>query len=350
MNLTLLREILSLYGLKETELTIKPLGSGLIHQTYLVTAESKFVLQKINHAIFKNPGAIARNIDRAGTYLSKNYPDYIFLTPLRTQKGESILLLNGVYWRLTPFAENTYSPDLLEKTEQAYEAAKAFGTLMNNLNGIPLVGFSETIKDFHNLSFRYEQFEEAIQNGSLERKKLSKELIQFYKEQNRLVNIFNKLKSENLIPLRVQHHDTKINNVLFDQKSHKAVAVCDLDTLMPGYFLSDLGDMIRTYTSAENEESTKWEAIRIRPEYLNALLAGYLSEMDQSLTATEKEYLLYAGEFMIYMQGLRFLSDFLTGDTYYPIKHPLNNFNRAKNQMLLLQDLQRIKPDFEKTF
>ena len=138
----------------------------------------------------------------------------------------------------------------------------------------------------------------------------------------------------------MQHHETKIINILFEQGSEKALAICDLDTIMPGYFLSDLGDMIRTYTSSEDEESVLWQKIEVSEEMLKALLQGYLEKMGIHLSPAEKSDLRYSGLFIIYMQALRFLTDYLEGDRYYPVQHAEHNFNRAKNQICLLKSYE----------
>ena len=324
------------------EIELKRFGSGHIHQTFLVKIRNKssYILQKLNTSIFGLPEVISKNIELASDFLSKKDPEYRFPGAELTRSGEPLLIENGEHWRLSRFIENSYSPDVLESPQQAFEAAKAFGKLSRLLHGIPMDGFQETIPDFHNLHFRYFQFEQAMVNTSTQRLKKAEGLVEFYKDQKTLVDVFDKINSDNLLPPRIQHHDTKINNVLFDNKTHKALAVCDLDTLMPGYFISDLGDMIRTYTSAENEDSTRWNEVKIRTPFLEALLQGYLSEMENVLTTDERYYLSYAGEFMIYMQGLRFLSDYLNGDIYYPVKYEQHNYDRAKNQMILLQNYQ----------
>lgn len=329
---------------KETE--IKRFGSGHIHQTYLITVNHHpaYILQKLNTSIFGHPEVISKNIDLASAYLNIKAPEYRFPGTLPTREGKPLLSTGGEYWRLTRFIENSYSPDVLQNPEQAFEAARAFGNLSRLLDGITMDGFGETIPHFHNLSFRYTQFEKALLSASAERRAQARELVEFYQMQKSLVKTFDKISSENLFPKRIQHHDTKINNVLLDKNTQKALTVCDLDTLMPGYFISDLGDMIRTYTSAESEDSTSWEGISVRPDYMKSLLQGYLSEMGEVLSESERHHLSYAGEFMIYMQGLRFLTDYLNGDIYYPVRYDLHNFDRARNQMILLKDYQQNYP------
>ncbi len=336
-------EILNQWGIDSSHVTLSRFGSGHIHQTFLLTVQNTpaYILQKLNTDVFKAPEAISANIKAISDYLKKNHPEYPFPGAIATYSGSEPLEFNGEAWRLTSFIPNSYSPNELVNPSQAFEAAAAFGKLTRLLNSISLAGFRETIPGFHNLRDRFDQFKVALNQSSGERIAQAENEISFYLENEYLVNIFDEIRLNEFIPRRVQHHDTKINNVLFDKDSHRALAVCDLDTLMPGYFISDLGDMIRTYTSAENEESTNWDQIKVRPEFLQALKEGYLSQMEEFLTPAEKNYIPYSGEFMIYMQGIRFLSDFLNGDTYYPVSHELHNLFRTRNQMILLKDYRK---------
>lgn len=332
--------VLHAWGLSETDFKTQKIGSGHIHQTLKLDGDESYVIQKLNTSVFKDPELIEKNIGLVREHLSKHKPDYLFLSSIPTLVGKNVHFDGENYWRLTKFVVNSTTIDIVENTEAAYEAARAFGELGKNLDGISIDDFEESIVNFHNLDFRFEEFKTALENGLEDRKKQATTLIGFYLSNDTILNVFKEIISQKKLRKRVQHHDTKINNVLLDKTSFKALAICDLDTLMPGYFISDLGDMIRTYTSAENEDSTHWDEVKIRPEYYEALINGYLSEMNEALTSEEKKYIHYAGQFMIYMQGLRFLTDYLQGDTYYPVKYDLHNFDRAKNQMHLLKSLQ----------
>ncbi len=199
--------------------------------------------------------------------------------------------------------------------------------------------FEATIPDFHNLSFRYQQFQEALAQATPERKEVAQEAIDYFLNKQEIVATYDSLLQDPDFPDRLMHHDTKINNVLLDTDTQQGLAVCDLDTLMPGKVISDLGDMVRTYVSPVSEESTDFEKVIVREDYYQALVEGYLSEMKTVLTETEKSAIFYSGLFLVYMQGIRFLADYLNGDVYYPIKYPTHNLDRARNQMVLLQDL-----------
>ncbi len=249
------------------------------------------------------------------------------------------MVLDGGFWRLTPFVPNSGSINEATTPQQAYEAAQQFGLLARNLNGLDMSQFRATIPDFHNLSFRYRQFQEAVASASEERKQAAQELIAYFLDKSEIVETYESLHQNPDFPDRLMHHDTKINNVLLDRDTQRGLAVCDLDTLMPGKVISDLGDMVRTYVSPVSEESVEFEKVVVREEYYKALVEGYLSEMKEVLTETEKSAIFYSGLFLVYMQGIRFLADYLNADVYYPVKHPTHNLDRARNQMALLQDL-----------
>lgn len=315
-------------------------GSGHINATFLVEGEDgrQFVLQKINSAIF-DVEAIAHNLRLAARHLAKHHPDYLFVAPIPTLAGEEVLVLDGESWRLTPFVPNSTSVNEATTPQQAYEAARQFGLLARNLDGLDISKFEATIPDFHNLSFRYRQFQEAVVGASEERKQSAQELITYFLDKSEIVETYESLLQNPDFPDRLMHHDTKINNVLLDRDTQRGLAVCDLDTLMPGKIISDLGDMVRTYVSPVPEESVEFEKVVMRQEFYQALVEGYLSEMKDVLTETEKSAIFYSGLFLVYMQGIRFLADYLNGDVYYPIKYPEHNLDRAKNQMVLLRDL-----------
>lgn len=325
--------------LTEDPLEIKDIGSGLIHKTYLAKyRQESFVLQKINVDVFKKPHLISENLERIGEFLRKKDPDYLFPIPLKSLKKTSLVEEDGYYWRLSPFVPNSVTINVVTEARYARSAAAAFGEFASKLDGFPTEILHYTIPRFHDLTLRFEQFQNAKNNASLERRKKAFELVKSLDDLEWIVQYFveNKYKW----PLRVQHHDTKINNILFEQGSEKALAICDLDTIMPGYFLSDLGDMIRTYTSSEDEESVLWQKIEVTEEMLKALLQGYLEKMGIHLSPAEKSDLRYSGLFIIYMQALRFLTDYLEGDRYYPVQHAEHNFNRAKNQICLLKSYE----------
>jgi thiamine kinase-like enzyme len=336
-------QILFQYGIDATASIIKPFGSGLIHQTYLVETPSlKYILQKVNTNVFKHPEIISSNIAQADNYLKAKHPSYIFPGLVSTKSGKNLLYLENECWKLSQFINNTYTLNKLSDPEMAYQAAQAFAKLTKNLDGLPIANIKETIPNFHNLAFRYEQFLSSLERAIPERKTKANDLIKSVFGQKYHVETYLNIVSDTSYPIRMIHHDTKINNVLFDQDTKKSIAVCDLDTLMVGRIISDLGDMIRTYTCSENEDHTNPAEVKVLKEYSEALHAGYLNILGPILTKTEIRHIDFAGPFMIYMQAIRFLGDYLTGDTYYGAKYETHNYDRASNQMALLESLNSI--------
>jgi Ser/Thr protein kinase RdoA (MazF antagonist) len=335
----MLQDILHAYGfVNETE--IQPFGTGLINHTWTVNnGHYKLILQRINHHIFKAPADIAANIRLIGDFLSKHHEAYLFVTPEKTLRQEDMLYVNKEgYFRLFPFVPGSHTIDVVSSPAQAYEAARQFGRFTKLLNDFDCEQLRITLPDFHNLSLRYAQFEKAIADGNTERIKEAADTIAFLQEHQTIVATSECIRNNPAFKKRVTHHDTKISNVLFDEND-KGLCVIDLDTVMPGYFISDVGDMLRTYLSPVSEEEKDLTKIEIRDDYFKAIAKGYLEEMNGALSEEEKNHFVYAGKFMIYMQALRFLTDYLNNDAYYGSKYEGHNFMRAKNQVVLLQKL-----------
>ncbi len=336
----MLLPVFKAFGIPENINNAMPFGSGLINQTWKINDGDKaFILQKINHKIFKDPEAIAYNIAITANYLQQHFPGYLFVSPCKSRfNGEIYHDKEHGYFRLTPFVPNSHTIDVVANAEMAYEAARQFGKFIRLLSKFDVSRLKITLPDFHNLSLRYQQFEEALSNGNKARIKESADLIDVISVHKNILDDFEKLKLNPRFKIRVTHHDTKISNVLFNERN-KGLCVIDLDTLMPGYFISDAGDMMRTYLSPVSEEEKDFSRIEIREEYFTSIVKGYIGELHGELTTEEKKHFVYAGKFMIYMQALRFLTDHLNDDAYYGAKYEGQNFVRAGNQLTLLQKL-----------
>jgi Ser/Thr protein kinase RdoA (MazF antagonist) len=341
MELNIAEDILKTFGFSFDTVSLQQIGSGHINRTYLLSTQSeqKYILQNINTHVFKDPYAIANNIKAVAAYLKTNYPNYLFPAPIATTKSELMFHFNDEYWRLLPFVANTTAFDTLSDPKQAYEAAKQFGKLSRLLNNFDTALLKPTIPGFHDLKWRYEQFTFALSNADEQLKANAKEQIELALNLHYIVNYYRSFEQSKNFPNRVMHHDTKISNVLLDTANFDGICVIDLDTLMPGKFISDLGDMMRTYLCAFSENETDLSKISIRLDYFKATIEGYLSEMADILTETEKELILFSGKYIIYMQALRFLTDYLNGSIYYPFSYPEQNLDRAKNQFELLSEL-----------
>lgn len=343
----MLEKILSQYGLNPEELTITPFGDGLINHTWKVSGNGRnYIFQKVNTSVFKNPQAIDDNVNSIKSYLSEKFPDYLFVSPIKASASNSLYQDNGDFYRLFPFVDGSRSLNYLENEDEAYEAARQFGRFSKLLSGFDARQLNITIPDFHNLSLRYEQFTSACSGASSERLKNAADHINFLNQHKDIVDTYVSISQNPEIPLRVIHHDTKINNVLFDGQK-KGLCVIDLDTVMPGYFISDVGDMMRTYLSEANEEETELSKIKIRKEFYRAIFNGYMEEMSSVLTDSEKQYFSYSGKFIIYMQAIRFLTDYLENDQYYGAKYEGHNLNRAINQITLLKEYFKLEAELQ---
>ncbi len=340
MELNLDEEIVNAYGFNLNTISLQQIGSGHINRTYLLSTATggHFILQNINTNIFKDPNAIATNIKMVADELHRIDPQYLFPSPITTINGDLMFNHNGEYWRLLPFVPDTTAFDTLSDPKQAYEAAKQFGKLSRLLNHFDTSVLKPTISGFHDLSWRYEQFIESLNQASDASKSKAKHEIEVALRHHFIVAYNQSFESRKDFPNRVMHHDTKISNVLLNETDYNGVCVIDLDTLMPGKFLSDLGDMMRTYLCAFSENEKDLEKIKIRIPYFKATIEGYLSEMASILTETEKELILFAGKYIIYMQALRFLTDYLNRNIYYPVGYAEQNLDRAKNQFKLLSE------------
>jgi Ser/Thr protein kinase RdoA (MazF antagonist) len=335
-------EILTSFGINEPGASVSPIGNGHINKTYkITTANGSFILQKINKKVFRNPDVIASNLEYTRKYLARTHPDYLFISPLRSADGKTLVYdPDGEPWRLYPYIDDTFTVDDVQSVDQAYEAARSFGRFGRLMKGCDLSRFRPTIDRFHDLALRYDQFQSAL-NAADTRSKTSaaeeiKKAIGFQKFVERYNSV---IASRTLVP-GIFHNDTKINNVLFDSSSRKAIAVIDLDTVMEGYFIYDLGDLVRTVVSPVSEEERDLGKISVRREFYNALLDGYLSEMGDAISKEEKALASFAGIMMTYIMALRFLADFLRGNTYYHITYPDQNLVRARNQLRLIELLE----------
>jgi Ser/Thr protein kinase RdoA (MazF antagonist) len=329
--------ILDAYQLS-IESKIELLTSGLINSTWKVTdGEREFILQRINDHVFTKPYDLADNMSMVDAYLKENAPQYLFVAAISTSDGQDLFYdKNEGYFRLFPFIKGSHTISVVSSPEQAFEAAFHFGKFTRLLAGFDVAKLHIAIQDFHNLSLRYRQFEDALMKGNRDRIKQSQPLIDSIKKQSHIVAEFEKIKKNKNVKLRVTHHDTKISNVLFNDDG-KGICVIDLDTIMPGYFMSDVGDMLRTYLSPASEEVSDFSIIDVRENFFRAIVQGYISTMGTELTAEEKQLLLYSGQFMIYMQAMRFLADYINNDVYYGARYEEHNLVRAGNQLQLLK-------------
>lgn len=338
------KEVLEAYCNPFHEFTVEPVSNGLINHSYIVTSDTSgnsFLLQQINHTVFKEPALVQENYELVWSYLKDSGSDFFIPEP-KQFIGDLTLFCdsNDNYWRVFEYIYGTETLSSPASPAQAKEVAAIFGHFTSCFTGFDIDELNITIPDFHNLSVRYKQFEQSLKNHYFDRLQKAASQIDELRKRERYANLYDVFTESPAFPRRVMHHDAKIGNVLFDIDSGKAVCPVDFDTTMPGYFFSDLGDMIRSMASTLDENNTSLEAIKIRKEYYEAIIAGYLQWMGDKLTESEKKYMHHAGLLIIYMQSLRFLTDYLSGDVYYRTTYPEQNYDRAKNQLSLLVSLE----------
>jgi Ser/Thr protein kinase RdoA (MazF antagonist) len=334
---------LTAFGLNPDNFTVKPIGAGLIHSTYVVQdqfGKSAYILQHLNNDVFRIPEDISWNLERLQSFLEVQGSSFFVPFPVKTALGHNYHIEDGKYFRLSPFVPGSHAVTICTSPGQAYEAAQQFGRFTAAFSGFDATALRYTIPRFHDLTFRWEQFLDATRNGDNNRITEAGAEIKFLAGREDVVRTYASMVSDPACMLRVTHHDTKISNVLFDE-TEKGICVIDLDTVMPGYHISDLGDMYRTYLSPASEEELDLDLVHVRTEYLEAIREGYLSQMQDLLTSREIELLDYAGSFMIYMQALRFLTDHLNKDIYYGARYEGHNLVRARNQIRLLQSYEQ---------
>jgi len=324
--------------------SLEALGNGLIHQTFKVgygPGQKAIVLQSINRSVFPRPEDILHNYNELYQFLLKKNGVPVIPAPLPAGKSGWIWTdAEGDCWRASEYIDGSYSPATAADEDSAYTVAKCFAAFTASLTQLDNSRLRIILPGFHDLSSRYQQFETAITQASIERLMKSTHIIAELRERKSLVELYEMIRDCPDFPFRVMHHDCKIGNILFDAGSGKVICPVDLDTVMPGKFFSDPGDMIRTMACSLDEKATHWEDLRIKPSYYDAILTGYVEGMGNIFSDLEKAHIHDSGPIMIYMQAIRFLTDFLAGDHYYKIDYPEQNLNRALNQLVLLESLE----------
>lgn len=333
-----LQQAASGFGVQDA--IVEPLGNGLIHYTYLAQHDGQaIVLQQINTKIFADPRALIDNYLAIYEYLQKNGSVKI-PAPVRTRDGNWLLRIDDTTWRATEYIANSYTPHATEDASAAYTTASCFGRFTRSLAGMDLQNLKVLLADFHDLSYRYHEFEDTVTNAVGLRLMRATHVIAELRQRKYLVHFYETVKNNPGFPVRLMHHDCKINNILFDVQTRDVICPIDLDTIMPGKYFSDIGDMIRSMACTVDENSRDWEKIDIRPDFYDAVVHGYLDGIGNELTASEKEQIHKSGLIMTYMQTLRFVTDFLRGDVYYKTSYSEQNLNRALNQLVLLEKLE----------
>jgi Ser/Thr protein kinase RdoA (MazF antagonist) len=342
------REVLRQFQIDGEFVEAQPWGSGHINDTYRVAlqngAEPTFhILQRINRGVFKNPDALMQNIQRVSAHLyaqvaGKPDSERRVLRLIPTRDGNSWHVdEEGDFWRAYFYIRGAHTYDAVESVEQAYQAARAFGRFQDLLANLPSPRLHDTIPNFHHTPKRFEALLAAISADVAGRALLAQPEIEFALAHESIVDVLLKAG----LPERVTHNDTKFNNVMLDDVTGEGICVIDLDTVMPGLALYDFGDMVRTTTSPAAEDERDLSKVAMQFPMFEALARGYLSSAGAFLTREERKLLAFSGKLITLEIGLRFLTDYLTGDTYFKVHREGHNLDRCRTQFKLVESIEK---------
>lgn len=343
-----LKAIVSRFPIVGEPLDIRPVGDGHINDTLLVVTSGKdsYILQRKNRTIFTDVPAMMQNIDFVTSHIRAKIEARggdsrrECMTQLRSLDGELFVRdSQGEYWTLALYIPDTVSYSSASTDELCYQGGSGIGRFGADLADLshPL---TETIKGFHNLRSRFEQWDSAIAADRAGRLASVRREVEWIQCRRSEMMLFWGLVEDGTLPRRVTHNDTKINNILFDVATRRALCVIDLDTVMPGTALNDFGDAVRTYTNTGEEDDTDISRVTMNISHFRALAEGFLSSYGSHLTAVEREWLPFGGRFITYEQTLRFLMDYINGDTYYKTAYVDHNLVRTRAQYALLQSIE----------
>ncbi|ALO16951.1 Phosphotransferase enzyme family protein [Salinivirga cyanobacteriivorans] len=334
------REILSLFLPGEMSPGIEPLGNGHINDTFLVRLSDgcKYVLQRLNQKVFKDTNAVMHNYK----LLENNFLNNVDVSLPGVYRSVNNNLLefdkHGNPWRLIEFVEYAYSLDHIVKKEQSYQAGFGYGAFLKGCAKCPVGEFQEVIPEFHNLKWRMQQLDLAVEQDNANRLSAVTDLVSFYRNQYVRLNGLIAVLNSREIPVRIVHNDTKINNLMY--RGEQVRAVVDLDTVGPGSVIYDFGDAIRTIANSSDEDEQELGNVAFNMDFFKAFAQGYLSQTKDMLTDTEKFHLWQAPLYMTLIMGVRFLTDYLNGDIYYKTEYESHNLVRTRVQSKLIASME----------
>lgn len=349
-----IQEVISQFFREGRMLEVCPYGNGHINDTFLVTCETRgdgrkrYILQRMNHNIFKAPGLLMENVVNVTEYLrgvllaQGGDPDRETLNVVRTINGASYYEDRGHnFWRVFLFIEDTLCLEKVESPSDFYDSGAAFGNFQRMLADYPAETLHETIPNFHNTVSRFHDFQKAVREDKAGRASLAAPEIAFALARQRDTAVLTDCLQKGELPLRVTHNDTKLNNILFDKATRKALCIIDLDTVMPGLSLYDYGDSIRFGASTGAEDETNLDLVELDLTLFEAFTKGFLEGCGDALSGNEIRLLPMGAKLMTYECGIRFLADFLEGDIYFKIHRENHNLDRARTQFKLVADMEK---------
>lgn len=325
-----------------------PWGNGHINDTFLVEGETRYILQRMNGSIFTKPMEVMENIVGVTTFLKEKIRtsggDAMreTLTVIPSRDGKSAYQDDaGDYWRMYYMIENAVCYNQVQTEQDFYEVAKAFGNFGYMLSDYPAKTLHETIPGFHDTRARYEAFMRAVEADVCGRAESVRKEISFFQERKDITGLLGQMQAEGKLPLRVTHNDTKLNNIMMDKKTAKGICVIDLDTVMPGLAVHDFGDSIRFGASTGAEDEPDLSKVSLDLHLFDLYTKGFLLGSQGSLTDMEIAMLPMGAKVMTYECGIRFLMDYLQGDTYFKTHREGHNLDRCRTQMKLVADMEK---------
>lgn len=348
-----LKNICKLFNIKGKVTSVELYGNGHINTTYLAQYDyeneiTKYILQKINKNVFPKTKELMENIIKVTEYVKQKVierngnPNKEVLTLVPTKTGGKYAVIDGEYYRMYVFVEDTVALQIVDNAENYTDAGQAFGDFIQLLNDFPAGELYEVIENFHNTVSRYDNFAKALDINIDNRISTCAEEIKFVQNREDICGvIIEKLRSGDL-PLRVTHNDTKLNNVLLDSKSLKPVCVIDLDTIMPGSLLYDFGDAIRSGCNTGLEDEQDLTKVNFDITLFESFVKGFLKGIGNCITENELKLLPFGAKLMTFECGIRFLTDYLSGDTYFKTHYPQHNLVRARTQFKLVSDMENL--------
>lgn len=349
---TAIQRITENFSIKGSFVSARPYGSGHINDTRCVETKDRkgsylYILQKINKSVFKNPPQLMENYVGVTEFLRKKIEkrggDTLreVVNVIKAKDGKNYYKdQNGDFWRMLLFVTDSVSYDKVERPEQFYDSAVAFGNFQKQLSDYPAETLTETIVNFHNTPDRLRLFKEALDKDVKGRAKSVEKEIKFVLDREEFAGTLERAHKEGKLPLRVTHNDTKLNNILFDKNTDKAICIVDLDTIMPGYSVNDFGDSIRFGATTALEDETDLDKVNFDISLYELYVKGFIEGTGGALTEGELEMLPVGAMMMTFECGMRFLTDYLSGDTYFKISRPEHNLDRARNQFKLVSDME----------
>ncbi len=338
MELVQINKIVKQFFPNEEVIAFSVNDKGLINQTFVVSIgkinTKQFILQSINTAIFPLYEKGLENTILVKNELQKQGFSFSFPTPI----DDKYICVDEVVWRMFPYVKDSICYEKVKDKAQAFEAAKCLGEFYYSLKDFDAKQLYVTLPKFHNAAFRFAELNKAIQTAAPSRLNTAKQLIAAINKEQDVLHKFDELNAE--LPKRAVHFDAKISNFLFDKKTNKAKAIIDLDTLMPGTVLSDIGDMIRTYSNILGEEYQAITLVKADTEIIEHIIAGFLATCGNTLSAAEKDSLVFSGKALSLIQCIRFLTDYLNNDSYFKTVYPDQNWVRTQNQWALYCSLK----------